>query len=113
MLCFVDDGSTDDTFKITSELESKYSDRVCAISCEQNVGKAQFATDRDLHLLEDAIVDADIFLGLSAGNVMTPEMFEKEVKKGKRVKPIVIGGIALFILLITFLILYFTGVLYF
>ncbi len=41
---------------------------------EQNVGKAEFATSLDLHTLDEAIKGADIFLGLSTGNVMTPEM---------------------------------------
>ncbi|MEM9325770.1 MAG: NADP-dependent malic enzyme [Bacteroidota bacterium] len=38
--------------------------------------KAQFATDRDLHNLEDSLVDADMFLGLSIANIMTPEMLK-------------------------------------
>lgn len=36
--------------------------------------KAEFATARDLHDLDDAIKDADVFLGLSTGNIMTPAM---------------------------------------
>ena len=36
--------------------------------------KAEFATDRDLHELEDALVDADVFVGLSMANLMTPKM---------------------------------------
>lgn len=36
--------------------------------------KREFATDRDLHTLEEAIVDADVFLGVSVGNVLTPAM---------------------------------------
>ena len=36
--------------------------------------KAFFATDRDIETLEDALVDADVFLGLSAADVLTPEM---------------------------------------
>jgi len=39
--------------------------------------KAQFATDKDVHTLEEAIEGADMFLGLSAGNIMTPEMLTK------------------------------------
>ena len=38
--------------------------------------KAEFATDRDLHTLEEAIVDADVFIGLSIGNVVTPAMLK-------------------------------------
>lgn len=42
-----------------------------------NETKAQFATNRDVHNLDDAIEGADMFLGLSAGNIMTPEMLKK------------------------------------
>ena len=36
--------------------------------------KAEFATDRDIHTLEEAMVDSDAFIGLSKGNVVNPEM---------------------------------------
>ncbi|QXP71535.1 NADP-dependent malic enzyme [Polaribacter sp. R2A056_3_33] len=36
--------------------------------------KAEFATDRDLHTLDEAMHDADVFIGLSKGNVVTPQM---------------------------------------
>ncbi len=36
--------------------------------------KREFATDRDLHTLADAMKDADVFLGLSVADVVTPEM---------------------------------------
>lgn len=36
--------------------------------------KAEFATDRDIHTLADAMKDADVFLGLSVADVVTPEM---------------------------------------
>lgn len=36
--------------------------------------KAEFSTDRDLYTLEEAMVDADVFIGLSKGDVVTPEM---------------------------------------
>ncbi len=36
--------------------------------------KKEFATTRDLHTLADAMVDADVFLGLSVKDVVTPEM---------------------------------------
>ncbi|OJJ20954.1 NADP-dependent malic enzyme [marine bacterium AO1-C] len=39
--------------------------------------KAQFATDKDVHTLEEAIEGADMFLGLSAGNIMTADMLNK------------------------------------
>lgn len=39
-----------------------------------NAQKREFATSRDLHTLEEAIVGADVFVGLSVANVLTPEM---------------------------------------
>ncbi|OAD46629.1 NADP-dependent malic enzyme [Polaribacter atrinae] len=36
--------------------------------------KAEFATDRDLHTLDEAMHNADVFIGLSKGNVVSPEM---------------------------------------
>lgn len=36
--------------------------------------KAEFATDRDLYTLADAVKDSDVFIGLSAADVLTPEM---------------------------------------
>ncbi|EAR13496.1 putative NADP-dependent malic enzyme [Polaribacter irgensii 23-P] len=36
--------------------------------------KEEFATDRDLQTLEEAMHDADIFIGLSKGNIVTPAM---------------------------------------
>ncbi|MCK5824708.1 MAG: NADP-dependent malic enzyme [Ichthyobacteriaceae bacterium] len=42
--------------------------------------KAEFATDRDINTLEEAMVDADVFIGLSKGNVVTPEMLKTMAK---------------------------------
>ena len=36
--------------------------------------KEEFATDVDLHTLEEAVAGSDVFIGLSVGNVLTPEM---------------------------------------
>ncbi|PQJ68971.1 NADP-dependent malic enzyme [Polaribacter butkevichii] len=36
--------------------------------------KAEFATDKDLNTLEEAMHNADVFIGLSKGNVVSPEM---------------------------------------
>ena len=36
--------------------------------------KAEFATAQDIHTLEEAMYNADVFIGLSQGNVVTPEM---------------------------------------
>lgn len=42
--------------------------------------KSQFATDKDLHTLEEALVDADVFVGLSKGNILTAEMVKAMAK---------------------------------
>jgi malate dehydrogenase (oxaloacetate-decarboxylating)(NADP+) len=42
--------------------------------------KARFATKLDLHSLEDAMEGADMFLGLSKGNVVTPDMLMQMAK---------------------------------
>lgn len=39
-----------------------------------NPQKREFATSRDLHTLTEALVGADVFLGLSVANVLTPKM---------------------------------------
>jgi len=38
--------------------------------------KKEFTTRRDLHTLEEAMVGADVFVGLSIGNVVSPEMLK-------------------------------------
>jgi len=43
--------------------------------------KAYFATSRKLVTLDDALVDADVFLGLSAADVLTPDMIRKMASK--------------------------------
>ena len=42
--------------------------------------KKQFTTDKDVHTLDDAIQGADMFLGLSVADVLTPEMLKKMAK---------------------------------
>lgn len=39
-----------------------------------SVEKKEFASDKDVHDLTDAIVGADVFVGLSIGNIFTPQM---------------------------------------
>ena len=41
-----------------------------------NAQKLEFATDRDIDALEEAMKDADVFLGLSVKDVVTPEMVQ-------------------------------------
>lgn len=36
--------------------------------------KAEFVTDQDIHTLEDAMENADVFIGLSAADIVTPKM---------------------------------------
>ena len=46
-----------------------------------NPQKAQFATDRDVETLADAMVGADVFLGLSVKDVVTPEMVKSMAER--------------------------------
>lgn len=39
-----------------------------------NTQKAEFATKTDMHTLDEALVDADVFIGLSKADIMTPPM---------------------------------------
>lgn len=39
-----------------------------------NAQKREFATDRDLHTLQEAMIGADVFLGLSVKDIVSPEM---------------------------------------
>jgi len=43
--------------------------------------KAEFATDRDLHTLDDAMQDADVFIGLSMADIVTPAMLKAMAKE--------------------------------
>ena len=43
--------------------------------------KLEFATDRDLNTLDDAMKDADVFIGLSIANIVSPEMLESMAKR--------------------------------
>jgi len=43
--------------------------------------KSEFATDRDLNTLEQAMNGADVFIGLSAADVLTPEMLKTMAPK--------------------------------
>jgi malate dehydrogenase (oxaloacetate-decarboxylating)(NADP+) len=42
--------------------------------------KKEFATSRNLHTLEDAIKNADVFIGLSKGNIVSPAMIQSMAK---------------------------------
>jgi malate dehydrogenase (oxaloacetate-decarboxylating)(NADP+) len=55
-------------------LDSKGVIRKNRESLDEN--KAYFATDRELDTLEEAMKDADVFIGLSRGNIVNPEMIQ-------------------------------------
>lgn len=42
--------------------------------------KARYATDREVNTLEEALVDADVFLGLSIANILKPAVLKKMAK---------------------------------
>ncbi|MDE6402649.1 MAG: NADP-dependent malic enzyme, partial [Muribaculaceae bacterium] len=46
-----------------------------------NEQKREFATDRDITTLAEAMVDADVFLGLSVKDVVTPEMLQSMAER--------------------------------
>lgn len=46
-----------------------------------NDTKKEFATQREITTLEDALIGADVFLGLSVGNILTPEMIKTMAPK--------------------------------
>ncbi len=43
--------------------------------------KKEFATKRDIHTLEEAVKNADMFLGLSVADILTPKMLKTMAKK--------------------------------
>ncbi len=59
-------------------LDSKGVIRVDSENLDDN--KRLFATKRNIHTLEEAIKDADVFIGLSKADILTPEMLMKMAK---------------------------------
>jgi malate dehydrogenase (oxaloacetate-decarboxylating)(NADP+) len=45
-----------------------------------NESKAEFATSKNVKNLDEAIVDADVFIGLSTSDILTPDMLNKMAK---------------------------------
>ena len=39
--------------------------------------KAEFATDRKIDTLDEAMKDADVFIGLSTSNIVSPDMLNR------------------------------------
>lgn len=46
-----------------------------------NNSKKEFATDREIETLQEALIGADVFLGLSVGNILTVEMIRTMAPK--------------------------------
>src|SRR5699024_2865376 len=42
--------------------------------------KAEFASDRNIHTLEEAMKDADVFIGVSAADVVSVDMLKSMAK---------------------------------
>ena len=42
--------------------------------------KSQFATDKNMNTLEEAMIGSDVFIGLSLGNIVSPEMIKSMAK---------------------------------
>ena len=45
-----------------------------------NQSKAEFATSKNITTLNQAIIDADVFIGLSTSDILTPNMLKKMAK---------------------------------
>ena len=61
-LCFVNDGSKDNTLNVLNELKKGREDYISVYDCEQNGGKAEAVRLGMLHLLEDKQLDYIGFL---------------------------------------------------
>lgn len=66
LLCFVNDGSSDNTIEVLTQLQQVNSDRACVLDLPQNGGKAEAVRQGILHLLDKTTVqtvgylDADL-----------------------------------------------------
>jgi CheY-like chemotaxis protein len=56
-LCFVNDGSTDNTLKVLEELSVGYENKISVYNCEKNGGKAEAVRQGVLHLAKDSQLD--------------------------------------------------------
>lgn len=61
-LCFVNDGSTDDTLKVLEELKLANPSQISVYDCEKNGGKAEAVRQGMLHLAKDPQLDYIGFL---------------------------------------------------
>ncbi|MFX0558268.1 response regulator [Maribacter sp. CXY002] len=61
-LCFVNDGSTDNTLSVLEELKKANPNNISVYDCEKNGGKAEAVRQGTLHLVKDAQLDYIGFL---------------------------------------------------
>ncbi|KAA2216648.1 response regulator [Maribacter flavus] len=61
-LCFVNDGSTDNTLEILRKLEEESDNNISVFDCEKNGGKAEAVRQGMLHLAKDQQLDCIGFL---------------------------------------------------
>ncbi|WP_300021992.1 glycosyltransferase [uncultured Maribacter sp.] len=61
-LCFVNDGSTDNTLAVLEELKKENPDNISIYNCKQNGGKAEAVRQGILHLVKDKQLDYIGFL---------------------------------------------------
>jgi len=61
-LCFVNDGSTDNTLSVLKELQQTNPDNISVYNCEKNGGKAEAVRQGMLHLIQDEQFDYVGFL---------------------------------------------------
>lgn len=61
-LCFVNDGSTDNTLEVLKKLEQESDNNISVYNCEKNGGKAEAVRQGMLHLAKDKQLDCIGFL---------------------------------------------------
>ncbi|MDF4202539.1 glycosyltransferase [Maribacter sp. SA7] len=61
-LCFVNDGSTDNTLSVLRKLKNENPDNISIYNCKENGGKAEAVRQGMLHLVKDAQLDYIGFL---------------------------------------------------
>ncbi|CAM1342327.1 response regulator [Tenacibaculum amylolyticum] len=94
-LCFVNDGSTDNTLQVLEELREGKEDYIDVFNCEKNGGKAEavrqgmlhLANDKDLALDYIGFLDADLSTDLNDFDdlVKTIDAYNYKVVSGSRI----------------------------
>lgn len=93
-LCFVNDGSKDDTLAVLLELQATNPTRISVVNCGQNGGKAEAVRQGALFLLKHididfvGFLDADLATDFESYNTLTEIIAKQEFKVvcGSRVK---------------------------